>query len=150
MNKVILVGNLTKDPVLSQTTSNKHVARFTVAVRRRYGKDTQQQADFINCVAWNKTADFLCDYFHKGSGIQVCGWIQTRSWDDPDGKKQFATEVVADEIQFNGSKSNVEEAAPSSASTAFAAPVTQGNVAQISEDDFDFTDINYNEDDFPF
>ena len=104
MNKVILVGRLAKDPELKQTPQGTAVARFTVAVNRRYSKDSEQQADFISCVAWRNTADFLCRYFHKGSGIELCGRIQTRSWDGQDGQHHYATEVVADEIGFNGSK----------------------------------------------
>ena len=104
MNKVILVGNLTKDPETKLTPQGTEVTRFTVAVKRRYSKDGQQQADFINCVAWRNTAEFLCRYFTKGSGIQLCGSIQTRSWDGQDGQRRYATEVVADEVSFNGSK----------------------------------------------
>ena len=104
MNKVILMGRLTKDAELVQTPQGVAVARFAIAVNRRFAKEGQQQADFINCIAWRQTAEFICKYFKKGSMIAVVGSIQTRSWDGQDGKKQYATEVVADEVYFTGKK----------------------------------------------
>ena len=105
MNKVILMGRLTKDAEIRQTPNNLSVARFTIAVNRRSVKDGGQQADFINCIAWRKTGEFIARYFQKGSMIAVVGSIQTRSWDGNDGKKQYATEVIVDEAYFTGSKS---------------------------------------------
>ncbi len=105
MNKVILMGRLTKDVEIRQTPNNLSVARFTIAVNRRFVKDGGQQADFINCIAWRKTGEFIARYFQKGSMIAVVGSIQTRSWDGNDGKKQYATEVIVDEAYFTGSKS---------------------------------------------
>ena len=105
MNKVILMGRLTKDVEIRQTPNNLSVARFTIAVNRRFVKDGGQQADFINCIAWRKTGEFIARYFQKGSMIAIVGSIQTRSWDGNDGKKQYATEVVVDEAYFTGSKS---------------------------------------------
>ena len=104
MNKVILVGNLTKDPEMRTTPSGISTARFTVAVRRKFAKDGQQQADFISCIAWRQQAEFLCKYFTKGSSIQLCGNIQTRSWADNNNNMHYATEVIAEEISFNGPK----------------------------------------------
>ena len=105
MNKVILMGRLTKDVEIRQTPNNLSVARFTIAVNRRFAKDGGQQADFINCIAWRKTGEFIARYFQKGSMIAIVGSIQTRSWDGNDGKKQYATEVIVDEAYFTGSKS---------------------------------------------
>ena len=106
MNKVILMGRLTKDIEMRQTPNGVSLARFSIAVNRRFaGKDAQQQADFINCVAWRQTGEFIARYFQKGSMIAVVGSIQTRSWDGNDGKKQYATEVIVDEAYFTGSKS---------------------------------------------
>lgn len=105
MNKVILMGRLTKDPELRQSQNGISVARFTIAVNRRFAKDGQQQADFINCIAWRKTGEFIAKYFEKGSMIAVTGSIQTRTWDGNDGKKQYATEVIVNEAYFTGSKS---------------------------------------------
>ena len=104
MNKVILMGRLTRDPEYSQTPSGVIMARFSIAVNRRFAKEGQQQADFINCIAWRQQAEFICKYFRKGSMILVIGNIQTRSWDGQDGKKQFATDVVIDEVHFTGSR----------------------------------------------
>lgn len=104
MNKVILMGRLTKDAEFVQAPQGVAVARFAIAVNRRFAKEGQQQADFINCTAWRQTAEFICKYFKKGNMIAVVGSIQTRSWDGQDGKKQYATEVVADEVYFTGEK----------------------------------------------
>lgn len=104
MNKVILMGRLTRDPEMKQTPTGLSVARLTIAVNRRFAKDGQQTADFIGCVAWRQTAEFICKYFRKGSMIAVVGNIQTRSWDGQDGKKQYATDIVIDEAYFTGEK----------------------------------------------
>ena len=104
MNKVILMGRLTRDPEMKQTPTGLSVARLTIAVNRRFAKDGQQTADFIGCVAWRQTAEFICKYFRKGSMIAVVGNIQTRSWDGQDGKKQYATDIVIDEPYFTGEK----------------------------------------------
>jgi single-strand DNA-binding protein len=103
MNKVILMGRLTKDPEIRYTQTSKAVANFTIAVSRRFKKD---EADFINCVAWEKTAEFISKYFSKGGMIAVVGSIQTRTWDDEDGKRHYVTEVVAEEAYFTGERNN--------------------------------------------
>lgn len=111
LNKVILGGRLTADPELKQTASGTPVTAFSVAVSRKYtaktenGTPTQPTADFINCVAWRATAEFICRYFHKGSSICVTGRIQTRSYTDNAGGKKYVTEVVVDEAYFVDSKS---------------------------------------------
>ncbi len=160
MNKVILVGNLARDPELRQTPQGVPVARFTVAVSRRYSRDGQQQTDFISCVAWRGTAEFLCRYFTKGSGIQLCGSIQTRSWDGQDGQRHYATEVVADEVSFNGPKSSnqssggYQQSAPSYQNNpAPAAPSADSGSGSGFDGDFDsmgFDDLDGSEDDLPF
>lgn len=105
MNKAILVGNLTRDPEQRTTPSGVSVTSFTVAVTRRYkSQDGTQQADFINCVAWRGTAEFIAKYFTKGSRIGVVGTIQTRTYDDQNGNKRYVTEVVCDEAEFVTSK----------------------------------------------
>lgn len=105
MNKVILMGRLTKDPDLRYTSGNNTaVASFTIAVNRRGAKEGQPQADFINVVAWSKTAEFCGKYFTKGQQVAVVGRIQTRTWDDNEGKRHYVTEVVADETYFADSK----------------------------------------------
>lgn len=105
MNKVQLMGRLARDVELQQTLNNVAVAKFTIAVSRRFAKEGQQQADFINCVAWRATAEFISKYFRKGSMIAVVGSIQTRTWDGQDGQKKYATEVIIEEAYFTGSKS---------------------------------------------
>ena len=101
MNKVELVGRLTKDPEVKLTSNQTQFCNFTIAVDRRF-KDAngQRQADFINCVAWRQTAVFIQKYFHKGNRIGLVGSIQTRSYDDQNGQKKFITEVVVDEAEF--------------------------------------------------
>ena len=106
MNKVILMGRLTKDIEMRQTPNGVSLARFSIAVTRRFkNSNGEYDADFINCIAWRKTGEFIARYFQKGSMIAVVGSIQTRSWDGNDGKKQYATEVIVDEAYFTGSKS---------------------------------------------
>ena len=113
MNKVQLVGRLTKDVELKTTSNQKAFCNFTLAVDRRF-KDAngQRQADFINCVAWNQTAEFIQKYFQKGSKIGVCGSIQTRSYDNNNGQKVFVTEVIVDEAEFVESQQRSETPAP--------------------------------------
>lgn len=110
MNKAILVGNLTRDPEMRTTPNGVSVTSFTVAVNRRYkSQDGQQQTDFINCVAWRSTAEFVAKHFTKGSRIGVVGTIQTRTYDDQNGNKRYVTEVVADEVEFAGSKTQNQD-----------------------------------------
>ena len=100
MNVVALVGRLTRDPELKYTQTQMAVARFTLAVDRMFKKEGQPTADFINITVWGKVAENVGKYIGKGRLVSVSGRIQTRSWDDKDGKRQFATEVVADSVQF--------------------------------------------------
>ena len=105
MNKVILMGRLTRDVEMRQTPNGVSLARFSIAVNRRFaGKDAQQQADFINCVAWRQTAEFVNKYFTKGSMAVVSGRLQIRDWTDRDGGKRRSAEVVVDNIYFGESK----------------------------------------------
>ena len=108
LNKVILIGNLTKDPELKQTQSGIPVVSFTIGVNRRYqsknAPEGQQTADFINIVAWRQSAEFVSRFFKKGKPILVCGSIQSRSYTDNNGGKRYVTEVLADEVSFVESK----------------------------------------------
>lgn len=104
LNKVIIGGKITADPELKTTPNGTSVTQFSVAVNRR-AKEGEQQADFINCVAWKNTAEFITKYFRKGSSICITGRIQTRSWQDQSGAKRYATEVVVEEAGFVDSKS---------------------------------------------
>lgn len=106
-NKVILIGHLTADPELKQTTSGLPVTSFSIGVNRRFTKQGEQpQTDFINIVCWRQTAEFVARYFTKGKPILICGSLQTRSWVDKDGNKRYTTEVVADEATFVERKSD--------------------------------------------
>lgn len=106
MNKVILMGRLTRDVEMRQTPNGVSLARFSIAVTRRFkNSNGEYDADFINCIAWRQTGEFIARYFQKGSMIAVVGSIQSRNWDGNDGKKQYATEVIVDEAYFTGSKS---------------------------------------------
>ena len=100
INRVILVGRMTKDPILRKTQSGTSVTSFTVACDRRIKTEGQPTADFINCVCWNKVADNTAQFTHKGSLVGVEGRIQTRSYDDQSGRRVYVTEVVADSVQF--------------------------------------------------
>ena len=120
INRTILVGRLTKDPVLRKTANGSSVTSFTLAVNRKYKQEGQPDADFINTVAWNKTADIVVQYTHKGSLVGLEGRIQTRSYDDQSGKRVYVTEVVAESVQFLESKS-------AAASNAYVPDYEQGN-----------------------
>ena len=103
LNKVILGGRLTGDPELKQTQSGVSVCTFGIAVNRRFNsKDSAQQtqADFFNITAWRQSAEFVSKYFRKGSSICVVGTIQNRTWTDQQGVKHYATDIIADEINF--------------------------------------------------
>lgn len=103
MNKCILVGNLTRDPELTQTTSGVSMCRFSIAVNRSYANaNGEREADFINIVTWRGLAENCGKYLAKGRKVAVCGSIQTRSYDDKDGNRRYATDVVADDVEFIG------------------------------------------------
>lgn len=109
MNKVVLLGRLVRDPETRYTQGNNTaVCSFSLAVNRRFKQEGQPDADFINIVAWNKTAEFCSKYFVKGQQVAICGHIQTRNYDDKDGKKVYVTEVVAEEVYFADSKKSSE------------------------------------------
>ncbi|WP_414732332.1 single-stranded DNA-binding protein [Acetobacterium carbinolicum] len=105
MNKVNLVGRLTRDPEVKNTTTGKAVATFTLAVDRRFkNKDGQKEADFVPIVVWGKQAEFVGQYLSKGSQIGLSGRLQVRSYDSQDGQRRYVTEVVADEVYFISTK----------------------------------------------
>jgi len=134
------------------------VTRFSIAVNRRFAKEGQQQADFINCTAWRQQGEFIYKYFKKGSMIAVVGSIQTRSWDGADGKKQYATDVVVDEAYFTGSKSETGTGSSESFGGGYSQPAPAQKPAQGSmEPNFEgFEDMGFSagdaafDDDLPF
>lgn len=111
-NKVILGGRLTAEPELKTTATGTPYVNFSIAVNRSYSKgdDQQQQVDFINVIAWRQRAEFVSRYFRKGSSICIVGSIQTRTWTDNQGNKRYATDVVADEVNFVDSKGEAPQA----------------------------------------
>ena len=104
LNHITIMGRLTKDPELRKTGSGTSVASFTLAVDRDFSKD--KEVDFIECVAWKNTADFVSNYFSKGRMAVVSGRLQIRSWKDKDGNSRKTAEVVADNVYFGDSKTS--------------------------------------------
>lgn len=129
MNNVSLVGRLTKNPELRNTQNGNAVTNFTLAVDRRFKSEGQPEADFINVVVWGKTAEFAQKWFTKGLRIGVIGRIQTRTWEDKDGNKHYATEVVGESVEFADGKKEGNG----------------GNKTKNQEDSYDI-----NDDDIPF
>ena len=147
LNKVVLAGRMTADPELKQTASGISVLSFTIAVNRRFASRSSEQgesqADFINVVAWRQTAEFISKYFKKGSAICVTGSIQTRSWQDQQGQRRYATEVVADEAMFVESRGG--DSSQYTTDTYGQAPSFSSNGASAPN----FEDHN-TDDDLPF
>ena len=139
-NKVILGGRLTADVELKQTPNGVPVCSFSLAVNRKYSKDSEAQTDFINCVAWRNTAEFISKYFKKGSSMCICGSMQVRNWTDNNGQKRYAIEVVVDEAMFVDSKTEGE--APSGATYEEALSAVNPRTAE-------FSDVS-SDDDLPF
>ena len=105
LNNAVIMGRLVADPELRTTGSGISVTSFTVAVDRRFNRQGEdRQADFIDIIAWRQTAEFVCKYFRKGSMIAIQGYIQTRMYEDKNGNKRKAVEIVADNVSFCGSK----------------------------------------------
>ena len=110
MNKVFIIGRLTKDPIIRYTTTNIATTAFTVAVDRQHIKeDGSKETDFISIVVWRKQAENCNQYLSKGSQIAIDGRLQTRTYDDKDGKKVYVTEVVADNVQFLDTKKKEQD-----------------------------------------
>ena len=139
MNKVILIGRLTKDVELRYTqTNNTAVASFSLAVNRKFVKPGEErQADFFNIIAWNKLAENISKYLFKGNQVAISGRLETRSWDDPNGQKHYVTEVIAEEIDFIGSKNKQNNEAILNSPT----PINKND---------DTSDVICNGDDLPF
>ena len=144
MNVVILQGRLTRDPEVryAQNENQTAIARYTLAVDRYRKGDGESEADFISCVAWRQTAEFISRYFRKGSSLCITGSIQTRNWLDQQGQKRYTTEVVVDEAMFVDSRSENQQrtaAAPATggqyAPEAYATPGAVENFDVIKGDD---------------
>ena len=159
MNKVFLIGRLTKDPELRYTGSNIAVASFTVAVNRTFtSQNGEREADFINVVVWRKQAENVKNYINQGSQVAIDGRIQTRSYDDAEGKKRYVTEVVADNVQFLDTKASREQRGSSQSSDMNQdAPYDFNNNTDVQTNDVEqdpFKDfgeeIKIEDDDLPF
>ena len=145
INKAILMGRLTRDPEIRHTNSGTPVCSFSIAINNGYGEN--QTTDFINCVAWNKQAEFIERNFSKGKMIIVVGRIQTRTWEGTDGKKNYVTEVVVNEVSFGETRRSSEEQggySPVGASVRTDAPdmpetlSDEGFIPQETDDDLPF------------
>lgn len=125
MNKIILIGRLTRDPELRYTAGNTAVAMFNLAVDRRIKDDGTRETDFISCKCFNKLAENLVKFQKKGNLISLAGRIRTDSYDGKDGKRKYTTEVMADEIQFLTQKEKQEESKE-------LTPIEENQYAQLS------------------
>ncbi len=145
MNKVILLGRLTRDPEMKNTTTGKAVTRFSLAVDRRFkNKEGQKDADFFNIVVWGKQAEFAAQYLTKGSQISLSGRLETRSYEAQDGQRRYVTEVIADEINFVSSGQKNATAGFQQTS----APQSNNNMSVMGLDE-DFH-LMADDDDIPF
>ena len=144
-NKAILIGRLTVEPELKQTPSGVYLVNFQIAVDRRFrGQDGERKADFITIVCWRQQAEFVSKYFHKGDPIGVEGSIQTRNYEDRQGNKRTAVEVVADNVFFVGGKSSGSTASIPTQTAPAAAPAAYSSGAAS---DFEEVEID---NDLPF
>ncbi|HLR02334.1 MAG TPA: single-stranded DNA-binding protein [Virgibacillus sp.] len=151
LNRVVLVGRLTKDPDLRYTQSGVAVANFTIAVNRPFSNQQgEREADFINCVVWRKAAENLANYMKKGSQVGVDGRIQTRTFETKDGRTAFVTEVVADSVQFLEPKNSQRQGGGYQDSPNQNQHQYQRNNAQEDPFSRDGEPIDISDDDLPF
>ena len=140
-NKAILIGRLTAEPELRQTPSGVYLVNFQIAVDRRFkSRDGERQADFITIVCWRQQAEFVAKYFHKGDPIGIEGSIQTRNYEDRQGNKRTAVEVVADNVFFVGGRSSSASAVPApvqNAPAAAPAAYSSGSASDFEEVEID-------------
>ena len=132
LNHITIQGRLTRDPELRRTGSGVAVASFTVAVDRDFATNGEKETDFIDCVAWKQTGEFVSKYFSKGRMIVVSGRLQIRSWNDKDGNKRRTAEIVADNVYFGDSKSDTQN---QNSGYVGSAKVENNNFAVIDESD---------------
>ena len=154
INNVVLVGRLTRDPELRKTQSGTSVLSFTCAVNRRF-QSQEQTADFINCVAWNQTADFLSRYATKGALVSVEGRIQTRNYEDKTGNRVYVTEVVAEQVQLLESRAEAERRQTTGGNQSFNQYDNQpsfyeSNQSVNVEEEFGGPSLDISSDDLPF
>ncbi len=138
MNKVILIGNLTKDPELSTTNSGINYCRFTLAVPKRFVNNGDRDAEFINIVVWRVQADNCHKYLKKGSKACIVGSLQTRSYDAQDGTKRYVTEVVAEEVEFLSTKNGDSNYSNSSSDSTSSSSNSSDGLEPIEDDSLPF------------
>ena len=137
MNKVYLIGNLTRDPELTTTTSGISVCRMSIAVGRRFSNaEGSRETDFFNVTAWRGTADNCAKFLKKGNKIAVSGSIQTRNYEKADGTKGFSIDIVADEVEFLSSRNDSGEASEGGMGVAGGSPVS--DLQPINDDNLPF------------
>lgn len=153
MNKVILMGRLTKEPEVrySQGAEPLAIARYTLAVNRRFKRQGDPDADFIPCVAFGKAGEFTEKYFKKGQMVSVVGRLQVRSWEDNEGKKRWSTDVIVEEQYFAESKKESGESKPAAQNKPAAAPNKPAKQMGLAEQEgFYPIDESVEDDDLPF
>ena len=143
MNKVFLIGRLAADPELRTTQSGTPVANYRLAVNRYNSTTGQQEADFFQCIAWNKAAEFAARHLNKGTKIAIVGYLQTRSYDAQDGSKRYVTEIVVNEHEFCESKGagyqEHAQTAPAANSTISQAQAAFGaGFVEVTDDELPF------------
>ena len=155
MNKIILVGRLTRDPEVRSTSAGFQTANFTVAVSRNFkNKDGNYDADFLNCVAFRNTADFVSKFFKKGNLISLEGRVQTRNYDAQDGTKRYVTEVVVENVEFVGGKNE----SSSQSNTDYVDAPSEAPIDEMPEYDIPTSDpyenydkeVSLSDNDLPF
>lgn len=134
LNKICIQGRLTKDPEVKNTSNQVACATFTIACERPFKENGNKTTDFFNIVAWRSTATFVGSYFHKGDMAIISGRLQTRSYDSRDGNKVYVTEIVADEINFGGSKNESKPTQPTIPEPTSESEPSQFNPFGDSED----------------
>lgn len=135
LNKAILMGRMVQNPELKYTPSNIPVVSFTIAVNRNFkDQDGQYPTDFLDCVAWRNTAEFVSKYFQKGSLCALEGTIQTRMWEDKNGNKRKAVEIIADNVYFAESKKNSDNI-PSNYEPDINAYSTEDEFEEVGNDE---------------
>ena len=136
LNHIVIMGRLTRETEYRTTGNGTSVVNFTVAVDRDFsGQDTEKETDFIDCVAWRKTAEFVTRYIRKGAMVVVSGRLQIRSWTDKDGNRRRTAEVIADSVYFGESKKSAESNTGVSTGNSFDAPAAVQDYAVLEGDD---------------
>ena len=141
MNKVFLVGRLTKDPEIRVTPNGKKVASFTIAINEGKDADGQELVQFFNCSAWERLAEIIEAYVPKGTKVAIVGSLRNRSWDKPDGTKGYATEVLVREMEILSSKAEIDKQAETSTSQASPSETKKINQNPSPEDDLPEIDV---------